>query len=1304
MAFDSSDNSPHSMCYCTSYSQTISTDKSNYDFADCSSNSTYFDLRFNQVTSTPIIFRLCEWYSIIPEPDKHYSFSVPTNKELNVQECRFESTSVTLVEGKMICNSLFIDSKSTIVIEEKASLSVSRIITTEEINNLNQNGTIINFGTLSSIKPSISITTQMSQSKCFELISSSSSISVTVNNGHILEKKLLRVCPPSNINSTIVCTLDTNKINNTNTYQNIEGSIVHCPCYGLNCITKFSKEDTIIIASEYQGIIELIDSTTQIIEQQYKSLTTLRIKGNKNIVTIITNSKTSNQFILSVETGSKILLTGNKIGFYQNNTNKLSTRIGSEYPCQSLLFNGETSKCSICKNTVVNGYCPYDNEIPKHCLKYPSLSECIQCEEDYYLEDKICTTCPSNCLKCLNGVCIQCKDNHYLDNGNCLNKVDPSIKSIINNVVIKCHDSFYSIGNTCSSCSTNCQYCSIKDRNYEESVCSICSNSTVLTSSKECSTIPNSEITSNINVIECENNYRVTDGQCESCNQFGSLCQKCTPNQCTLCLDGIINENGICVDPTTTGCLVNEDIKTSYCMRCKDKDKYYDGTSCVNTNNCLTMRNKALCYECQPGYIYDTLTSQCVDKTKIQTNLIEKCSIWRGEQKDLCLRCKDNYYYDELSQSCIVCNSACLTCSNKDTCFTCTEGYSLINTSCILSSSIIQNCRLLIVGGDKCAVCNSHYYRTNNGLCQKCLEHCNLCYESDKCNSCDGNYFLLENTTGCISFDELTHCKIKTSRGCESCEEGYYVSNQYCSSCNSTTEYCQYCSKNGVCNSCTNEYVLIDDKCINKAMVDHCIEVSNSQCTKCSFWHRPDINKTACNSHIEVWLIIFCVIILLIIIIVIIVLLIYIIKRVLGYRKEEELRKKYCIFDMSRSNIEFHSTDNPDVVINKEVIHFTIDNQNNNDEKVQIPVNQETRELICIGNKGKNTIKVQFSVKEGCDKYEIRTNPQLMTIPKGKALEFEVFIKPLCSCLVEDIIKLFSLDMKKGTTIESNIKIKAETELSTRLDPDELKEEKKIGEGSFGIVYIGEFRGNQVAIKKMKQIDKDEDKMKEFEKEVMMLDKFRSEYIIHFYGAVFIPNKICMITEYAKYGSIQDLINKRTNTEIPNKIRIKFMIDGAKGISYLHSNGIIHRDIKPDNFLVITLDDNIGVNCKLTDFGSSRNINMMMTNMTFTKGIGSPIYMAPEVLKREHYKMESDIYSYSITMLQIITWKEPFPKTEFKFPWKIAEFISTGKRPTIIQEVKEDIKEIIEKTWKQEPKERIRIEEVVKMLERIGME
>ncbi|EKE37824.1 tyrosine kinase, putative [Entamoeba nuttalli P19] len=228
--------------------------------------------------------------------------------------------------------------------------------------------------------------------------------------------------------------------------------------------------------------------------------------------------------------------------------------------------------------------------------------------------------------------------------------------------------------------------------------------------------------------------------------------------------------------------------------------------------------------------------------------------------------------------------------------------------------------------------------------------------------------------------------------------------------------------------------------------------------------------------------------------------------------------------------------------------------------------------------------------------------------------------------------------------------------------------------------------------------------MTEFEKEVMMLDKFRSDYIIHFYGAVFIPNKICMVTECAEYGSLQDVLIKKTENEIPMNLRIKFMIDAAKGIEYLHSNGILHRDIKPDNILIVSLDNDIEVNCKLTDFGASRNINMMMTNMTFTKGIGSPKYMAPEVLNREHYKMPSDIYSFAVTMLQCFTWEDPFPKTQFKFAWDIADLVANGKRTNQIERVtNQQIKNLIVRSWEQDTRKRLNITDILSRLKTIDI-
>ncbi|KAL7720564.1 Tyrosine kinase [Entamoeba marina] len=273
--------------------------------------------------------------------------------------------------------------------------------------------------------------------------------------------------------------------------------------------------------------------------------------------------------------------------------------------------------------------------------------------------------------------------------------------------------------------------------------------------------------------------------------------------------------------------------------------------------------------------------------------------------------------------------------------------------------------------------------------------------------------------------------------------------------------------------------------------------------------------------------------------------------------------------------------------------------------------------------------------------------------------------------------------------------------MTTRLDYSELIEDMKLGEGSFGIVYKGTFRGNQVAIKKMKQLN-NKQQMEDFNKEVSMLDKFRSDYIIHFYGAVMIPNKVCMVIEFAQYGSLQDLMKSHKETAPRFLVKMKILLDCSKGILYLHSNGVLHRDIKPDNFLVLSLDNDVSVNAKLTDFGSSRNINMMMTNMTFTKGIGTPKYMSPEVLNRKKYKKSADIYSFAITIYETMTWDEAYPKIKFQHPWSIADFVSKGERLSKPNTMNESIYSLITNCWKQEAKERYSIEDVIKKLEEMN--
>ena len=210
-----------------------------------------------------------------------------------------------------------------------------------------------------------------------------------------------------------------------------------------------------------------------------------------------------------------------------------------------------------------------------------------------------------------------------------------------------------------------------------------------------------------------------------------------------------------------------------------------------------------------------------------------------------------------------------------------------------------------------------------------------------------------------------------------------------------------------------------------------------------------------------------------------------------------------------------------------------------------------------------------------------------------------------------------------------------------------------------------------------------------------MLDKFRCAEIVHFYGASLAPNHLCLVIEYAPHHSAQDLIDQ--HADVAFETRVGFLGSAARGLAYLHTNGILHRDIKPANVLVFSLAPGVAVPAKLSDFGSSRNTSQTFETMTFTKGVGTPAYMAPEILGMQHYNTPADIYSLGVTMYEVGRWASFFVAPRFSFPWDIADFVLAGRRPEQ-DDLPDAFYAVVSQCWCQDKAARLTADQVVSKL------
>ena len=171
--------------------------------------------------------------------------------------------------------------------------------------------------------------------------------------------------------------------------------------------------------------------------------------------------------------------------------------------------------------------------------------------------------------------------------------------------------------------------------------------------------------------------------------------------------------------------------------------------------------------------------------------------------------------------------------------------------------------------------------------------------------------------------------------------------------------------------------------------------------------------------------------------------------------------------------------------------------------------------------------------------------------------------------------------------------------------------------------------------------------------------------------------------------------------ELANKLIVIFGI--AAGLCKLHKDGIIHRDFKPSNIL---LDDNFYPH--IADFGLSRPLPGPLTERYEMTMTGTEVFYAPEMMRGETYSASVDVYAFAIVMYCILARETPFRDIMERNPpqsiaLEVRKSVLAGNRPQIPDDVNEDLAQIIQRCWDDDPNHRMTMREVVDELYRMDI-
>ena len=247
---------------------------------------------------------------------------------------------------------------------------------------------------------------------------------------------------------------------------------------------------------------------------------------------------------------------------------------------------------------------------------------------------------------------------------------------------------------------------------------------------------------------------------------------------------------------------------------------------------------------------------------------------------------------------------------------------------------------------------------------------------------------------------------------------------------------------------------------------------------------------------------------------------------------------------------------------------------------------------------------------------------------------------------------------------------------------------KELGCGSFGRVFLARHIKTKVkyAIKAIDKQNKTNIEEKPyFRRELEVMYKIHHPNVVKLFGH-FEDNKYCyFIMEYISKGNVYNLITLDKKKQLSTKVVATIMKDVISAAYFLHNMNppIIHRDIKPENVLL-----NEGIVAKLTDFGWSNYIQEDKERRTVC---GTPIYLAPEIIKEQGHDERVDIWCIGVLLFELITGSVPFKGNDIEtLKSNILHLkISWPK------EMNSDAKDLISKILKLDPSQRLPLEDIL---------